>query len=380
MTKISEWRSDAESYVRRAFYNTNKAESKGAPATYKQTWYLYCFGKKAGLDVYRQDDYKENLTKSVAYKIIKLLKTESEGDKIEAYKLLTQEGLDEYEVFLPEEERKEAKSQAEEKKAQDPEHKPTNIPVYTPKLDGYIKPKVFDRICHMVNNKVDTMLYGRSGTGKSLMAKAISTALDWGFFSINFTEGLRYSDIFEFTTLKNGKTEREKSDLMKAFEEPGIVFLDEAFAIEPGVALGLNKLLQEGYYQSRVGVIKRHEDCVVMLGANTMGRGNSQKYRGAKRADMSFIGRFCAYELDYDEGVERGIAKKYLDAKAAGIVLHRVWDLREKVKLNRIQFDVSSRALEKACMLINYGFSVDDSIEYAFLNLLTEVDRAKVKE
>jgi len=353
--------------------------SKKHQATYKQSWWLLCYAKGKDIRVYEQADFKRGLTEETAKKIIFLLKSKDISDRNLGHQKLVDAGFGTFEALLPPSWRKpKPKPQPEPKPKPQPKPQTPTIPKYTPRLDGYIKPSIFDEICHLVKNKMDILIFGRAGTGKSLMAKAISTALEWNFFSINFTEGLRYSDIFEFTTLEDGRTVRKKTDLMKAFEVPGIVFLDEAFAIEPGVALGLNKLLQEGYYQARVGVIKRHEDCVVMLGANTMGRGSSQKYRGAKRADMSFLQRFIAYELDYDREVEKKIAERYLTEQDAKALLDKAWELRDKTRMNRIQFDVSTRAIEKACRIISQGFTIEKALEYAFYNQLTETDKGKL--
>lgn len=245
----------------------------------------------------------------------------------------------------------------------------------------YIKPDVWDEVVIPLQDESsihNVLVSGPAGCGKSKMAKEIAKALELDFFTVSFSGGVRYAQVFGTTQIKkDGSTEWVPSELLMAVQRPGLVLLDEIFAADANVLIGLNSLLETGSrsFLSPIGEIKVHENCRFIACANTLGRTKDNKHRGAQRADDSLLDRFCVVHMTYDTNVERVVLEK-LGAPLG--LLEKVSDLREKLRMNQIDFEASTRRLITCAKLIISGLSLAKAFEMAFLNSLSKTERSMV--
>jgi len=246
----------------------------------------------------------------------------------------------------------------------------------------YIKPNVWDEVIVPLQDKGsihNILVSGPAGCGKSKMAKEIAKALKLDFFTVSFSGGVRYAQVFGTTQIKkDGSTEWVPSELLRAVQRPGLVLLDEVFAADANVLIGLNSLLETDSrsFLSPIGEIKVHENCRFIACANTLGRTKDTKHLGAQRADDSLLDRFCVVHMNYDTNVEKTILEK-LGIKSDEL-LKRTSNLRDKLRTNQINFEASTRRLITCARLMISGLGFEKAFEMAFLNSLSKTERSMV--
>ncbi|MFP3869033.1 MAG: AAA family ATPase [Desulfobacteraceae bacterium] len=255
-------------------------------------------------------------------------------------------------------------------------------PPETPKgAEAYIRPEVFDEVLVLAKGGINVLLFGPAGCGKSRLAAEVARELETGFFAMSFSGGIRYAQAFGGVQLVNGHTEWVPSPLLKAIQKPGVVFLDEIFAADPEILLGLNSLLEPGCraIETPGGRFEVHPDCRFIAAANSAGRSVNRQYTGVQRADDSLLDRFLAVNMDYDPRVEAAIlAKMDLGSDERGFLIQGLTALRHKVEANNIPFDPSTRRLINAAKAFKAGLNLNRAFELAFLSTLSKAERARL--
>lgn len=293
-----------------------------------------------------------------------------------------------YEAAVKRAAEKKAKEKAEretkerlEKEAKEAKDKGTPPP---PPADGeFIRPQIFESVYRAVMAGINVLLVGPAGCGKTRLAEEVAKAANAPFHTASLGGGVRYAQLFGATALKDGKTEWVPSDFLKWVQEPGVVLLDEIFGADPDVLLGLNGILESRTraINTPLGIIRVHPECRLIAAANNTGRvANDRQYRGIQRSDDSLLDRLSlTFELGYDEGVEQKILCKIgASAPLALDYMKRLRALREKVKINNIPYDPSTRRLLAAVRATMAGIEAGAAWEAAFLSCLSAAERAKV--
>ena len=255
------------------------------------------------------------------------------------------------------------------------------LPNHIPKSADYIKPKIFDEITTLVKNKVQVLLTGAAGCGKSRLFQEVAAVLDMPFFTFSMAGGMRYSQVFGREQIRDGHSEFVEGQLLKAIQKPQVVFIDEIFGADSDVILGLNCITEPNTRKIETprGTIKVHPECRIVAAANTTGRQFDKQYTGAKRADDSLLDRFICYRMEYDAEVEKGVLEKMSIGKEEGTyLLEQLGALRQKIRENNISFDPSTRRLIQAAILIQIGLKRERAFELAFLSPLSKAERAKI--
>jgi len=158
--------------------------------------------------------------------------------------------------------------------------------------------------------------------------------------------------------------------------------IDEAMSGDEDINTGLNSLTEKDTrcIETPNGRITCHKDAVICAAANTTGRHFSNMYTGTKRQDESMLNRFVQMRMDYDVNVERKILEGMkLDKSDIKAVTEELDELRKKVRQNMIPYDPSTRALINCAQLILMGFKGERAFEIAFLNPLSDAERARVQ-
>ncbi len=262
--------------------------------------------------------------------------------------------------------------------------KPEGAP--DPKDLEYIKPAIWDRVYAFLKSN-NILVFGPAGCGKTLMARQLAAAYDEPFYAISCSGGMRYSQLIGGTQLTVGKDGKQvtkfvPSKLLERMQEPGVTLLDEIFSIDPEAAQGLNGLLDYGTRSITVPdgtTYKVHPKHKFIACANTNGRTVSRTYTAPQMQDGSLLSRFLKVKMDYDENVEAMLLEKAKIPKKAQSYFKRSLDkLRGTIRQAQMPLDVGTRELTSAIRA--YKALPDEKVafEAAFLNGLSETERAKV--
>lgn len=212
------------------------------------------------------------------------------------------------------------------------------------------------------------MLVGGAGGGKTHLVKQISEALKLQFYPFSVGLQTTKSDLLGFI---NARGVYMPSVIRKAYEDGGVLLLDEFDAAHPGVVTILNSLLANGCGSFPDKVVHRNKNFVCICACNTYGRGNSLDYIGRNRLDGATLDRFIVVDVDYDKELEKALTKNDFWFK----VVNKV---RENSIENGIKIIVSPRAALDGADLLDAGFSIQEVIDMTILKGIDKDSRNKL--
>ena len=103
------------------------------------------------------------------------------------------------------------------------------------------------------------------------------------------------------------------STMVTAYEQGGVVLLDELDAADPNMLVILSAALDNGTWdipsRHQCPTLQRHPDFIVIGAANTWGHGASRQYAAAQKLDERTLSRFKAGQItcDYDPDLETAL-------------------------------------------------------------------------
>jgi cobaltochelatase CobS len=158
-----------------------------------------------------------------------------------------------------------------------------------------------------------------------------------------------------------------------AFENGGVVLLDEVDSWDASVTLSLNAALANGYASFPDGMIPRHPDCVIIGGANTHGTGATAEYVGRNRLDSAFLSRFpVRIEWNPDPALEVAISGNPEFAR-------RVQAARERARSAGLKHLIDARQMQAGAALIAAGFTSDEAADLTYLAGLSKEQRRMIE-
>jgi hypothetical protein len=196
--------------------------------------------------------------------------------------------------------------------------------------------------------RMNVWLHGPAATGKTTAAKSCAEALGLKFYMTGAIETayavLGYVDA-------HGKTVR--TPFREAWEHGGVMLFDEADGNHPNASCAINGAVDSSVCAFPDGMIKRHDDCVIVAGANTNGRGGSAKFSGRMKQDSAFLNRWVMLEWAHDDALETALTGS--DAIAVdwlkAVRSYRAAALHEKVD----GLDITTRASLDGVALLRAG-------------------------
>ena len=203
-------------------------------------------------------------------------------------------------------------------------------------IDGSVKPigishRMTERIAQVANLGIHQMLVGPAGGGKTTTAEKVAEILNLKFYPVSVGPQTTKSDLLGFVDAAGNY---HSTPLRDAFENGGLLLLDEVDAANAGVLTIINSLLANGYCAFPDAIIQKHPDFRCVCACNTYGRGADCQYVGRNQLDAATLDRFAVVDFDYDEQMELALAGNPEWTKKVQRWRKRAFDLKMRVVIS----------------------------------------------
>ena len=233
------------------------------------------------------------------------------------------------------------------------------------KLDG-VQHYQFNKVLLNLQMRVPTYLVGPAGTGKSTIAEKASQALGLDFYSKSCSSQATESSLLGYMSATG---EYVGTGFRTAFEHGGVYLLDEVDNGNANVLTVLNSALANTFMAFPDGMVRRHENFVLVATANTFGHGATAEYVGRNPLDAAFLDRFASVTIGYDNAVEEAMLNAVgLDPTLSAKWLNVVRVARTNVANYGLRVVVSPRAtVHGAKLLKGDAYSIKEVVEATIL-------------
>ena len=122
------------------------------------------------------------------------------------------------------------------------------------------------------NDYMNIILVGRPGSGKTKMAYAIAEQLNMPIYTIPMSKNTEEDTVEGKNKVVDGKIDFVETDFLKAYQNGGIVILEEINLADPAVVMGsLGQAIEYPFIVMKDGYIpvRRHPMCVIIATMNT---------------------------------------------------------------------------------------------------------------
>lgn len=188
-----------------------------------------------------------------------------------------------------------------------------------------------EQIAQVCNVGVHQMLVGPAGGGKTTCCEKVAEILNLKFYPMSVGPQTTKSDLLGFIDAAGNY---HTTPLREAFENGGLLLLDEVDAANAGVLTIINALLANGYCSFPDGVKARNENFRCICACNTYGRGADRQYVGRNQLDAATLDRFAVVDFDYDDNLERMIAGNDAWVDKVQQYRKRAFDLKMRVVIS----------------------------------------------
>lgn len=240
-------------------------------------------------------------------------------------------------------------------------------------LNDYFKVEAgtYEVLKRNIEKKVNTLLIGATGTGKTELVSNIAKSL--GVDITIFDMGTMADPIMGLVgthtiTVRDGVTQSEfkKSRFSEVIQQPGIVLLDEISRASVAAnnllfpVLDFRRELSMEYSFEDSEPIAVHPDCVFFATAN-MG----SQYTGTHKLDRALLDRFMTIEVDTLSKEDVKDTLKFIYPGLKATQLTSITNVYESINKEhdefRIAFNLSIRHLKIVAGLVQDGFTIYDA-------------------
>jgi MoxR-like ATPase len=235
--------------------------------------------------------------------------------------------------------------------------------------------EMFPLVVTVLGRRKHVMLVGPAGTGKSTIGHNAANALGLHFESMSVGPTTPESRLFGY---KDANGVYHSTGFRRCFEDGGVFLLDEIDNGHPGILAGLNQALANGTCGFPDGMVKRHDDFVVIATANTWGTGATAQHVGRNAIDAATLDRFVKVEIPIDQGLEADLVKARCPERADEL-LRLVNVYRRNIEANGLRVMVSPRATIDAADLLSAGLTMQQVHDVRLLSGIPAEQRTKVQ-
>jgi hypothetical protein len=241
-----------------------------------------------------------------------------------------------------------------------------------------------------VSAKVNVMLVGPAGSGKTTAAEQTAEALGVPFY---FTGAI--DSPYKLTGFIDAQGRTVRTPFREAYERGAVFLFDEMDASASAAVLAFNAALSNGHMDFPDGVIKRHKDFYAIAACNTYGSGASRQYVGRTQQDSAALDRYATLVWDYDSALEAALIgleppkdapkPQNIKPRSLGEVqtfaqrwLDIVTQARKTIESHGIRHIVSPRASVMGTRLFSAGWDIADIKEAVLFKGLDADSRQKI--
>lgn len=247
------------------------------------------------------------------------------------------------------------------------------------KVDG-VQHAIFPKVLVGLSEREPLWLVGPAGTGKSTIAEQAAQALGLDFSSRSCSAQTTETNL---TGYMDAMGTYRTTEFRERFEKGGVFLLDEVDNGNPNVLTVLNSALSNNFMAFPDGMVRRHQDFVLVATANTFGNGATAEYVGRNAIDKAFVDRFSFMEVNYDRAVEEAMLASVtkLHPTVATKWLDVVTKCRANAQTYGLKVVISPRAtLKGAKWLRNEGIAMKDVVDMVILKGAKPETASKILE
>jgi cobaltochelatase CobS len=224
------------------------------------------------------------------------------------------------------------------------------------------------KLVKAIKSGVNVMLVGEAGGGKTTACEQVAKHLKLPFHFNGMLDGAH--EIKGYPEI-DGSYNETPSYL--AFKNGGVYLKDEMDADHAEVTVAFNMMLANDKFRFAQGYEHKHKDFVAIAACNTYGKGADRQYVGRNQLDAATLDRFVIIDWDYDENLERTIARN-------DEWVSTVQELRRGVERAKVRHIISPRASIEGAKLLRNGFSKDEVLDMVVWKGLPKEQQQKVKK
>jgi len=203
----------------------------------------------------------------------------------------------------------------------------------------------------MIKARVNVLLVGPAGSGKTTAAEACAKALGLEF---HFNGAIDTE--YKLKGFIDAHGNMRETAFRKAYEFGGVYLFDEIDASLPAATMAFNAALANGFCDFADKMVHRHPDFICIAAGNTYMTGATFDYVGRNKQDAAFVDRFASLTWPIDEKLEAAITPN-------AQWVREVQRLRANAATKGLKVIISPRASLHGAKLIEAGLSWEEALE-----------------